>query len=74
MTHSEEQDVEKVKKVARATIDYLIKNPHTKKSKITTIKAKFAKKYSYNGVIKNATILDMATEHEKKVITSFFPT
>ncbi len=68
MTYSEESSVDKIKKIARATIDFLITHPQTNKSKITTIKAKFAKKYSYAGVIKNATILDMATEEEKQVI------
>jgi len=69
MTQSKENSAEKVKKIARAIIDFLITHPHTNKSKITTIKAKFAKKFSYTSVIKNATILEMATEEEKQVIT-----
>ncbi|MFX1594920.1 MAG: tRNA uridine(34) 5-carboxymethylaminomethyl modification radical SAM/GNAT enzyme Elp3, partial [Promethearchaeota archaeon] len=69
MTQSKENSVEKVKKIARATIDFLITHPQINNLKITTIKAKFAKKFSYAGVIKNATILDMATEEEKQVIT-----
>ena len=69
MTHSEEHDAEKVKKIARATIDYILDHPDTNRSKITNIKGKFAKKFSYNGVIKNATILNMATDDEKQVIT-----
>ena len=69
MTQQEEQDAETVKKIARATINYLLAHPDTNKSKITNLKGKFAKKFSYHGVIKNATILNMATEDEKLVIT-----
>lgn len=35
MTQSEENAIEKVKKIARATIDFLITHPQTNKSKIT---------------------------------------
>jgi elongator complex protein 3 len=69
MTYSEENDADKIKKIARALIDFLITHPKTNKSKITTIKAKFAKKFSYTGVIKNATVLDMATDKERQIIT-----
>jgi len=69
MTQSGEQDAEKVKKIARATINYLLAHPDINRTKITNIKGKFAKKFSYNGVIKNATILKMATDNEKQVIT-----
>ena len=69
MTQSEEPDAEKVKKIARATIVYLLDHPDINRSKITNIKGKFAKKFSYNGVIKNATVLSMATDDEKQVIT-----
>ncbi|MFX1273968.1 MAG: tRNA uridine(34) 5-carboxymethylaminomethyl modification radical SAM/GNAT enzyme Elp3 [Promethearchaeota archaeon] len=69
MTRSEEQDGEKIEKISRATINYLLDHPEISKSKITNIKAKFAKKFSYNGVIKNATILELATKEEKEIIT-----
>lgn len=62
-------EIEKVKKVARATIDYLLQHPKTPQEKITNIKGRFAKKFEYKGVIKNATILDYSTEVEKKIIT-----
>ncbi|MBN1803407.1 MAG: tRNA uridine(34) 5-carboxymethylaminomethyl modification radical SAM/GNAT enzyme Elp3 [Candidatus Lokiarchaeota archaeon] len=66
---SQVNDINKVKQIARATIDYIINHPNINKSKITNVKAKFAKKFSFNGVIKNATILEMATKEERKVIT-----
>jgi len=69
MTYSEESSADKINKIARATIDFLITHPQTNKSKITTIKAKFAKKFSYAGVIKNATILSIATDEEKQILT-----
>jgi len=65
----EGSETEKVKKVARATIDYLLKYPQTPREKITNIKGKFAKKFEYKGVIKNATILGYSTEEEKTVIS-----
>ncbi|MFX1352957.1 MAG: tRNA uridine(34) 5-carboxymethylaminomethyl modification radical SAM/GNAT enzyme Elp3 [Promethearchaeota archaeon] len=61
-------ETEKVKKVARATIDYLLKYPQTPREKITNIKGKFAKKFEYKGVVKNATILEYSTEEEKMII------
>ncbi|MFX1379368.1 MAG: tRNA uridine(34) 5-carboxymethylaminomethyl modification radical SAM/GNAT enzyme Elp3 [Promethearchaeota archaeon] len=69
MTHLQESNTEKVKKIARATIDFLITHPQTNRTKITNIKAKFAKEFSYAGVIKNATILETATKEEKQLIT-----
>lgn len=69
MTQIEDINVEKVKKIARATIDYLIKHPQTHRSKITNLKGKFAKQFSYNRVIKNATILNLAKNGEKQIIT-----
>ncbi len=62
-------DIEKVRQIARAIIHYVIENPNVNKSKITNLKAKFAKKFSHDGVIKNATILEMATKEERKLIT-----
>ncbi len=63
----------KVQKIARATIKYLLKNPNTARSKITNLKGKFAKKYNYNTVIKNAVVLEYAeqmglTQNELRLI------
>ncbi len=59
---------EKVKLVSREIIDYLIRNPKTSRKKITNIKGKIGKKFKFDKVIKNATILDFATEEEKEII------
>ncbi|MFX1397018.1 MAG: tRNA uridine(34) 5-carboxymethylaminomethyl modification radical SAM/GNAT enzyme Elp3 [Promethearchaeota archaeon] len=60
---------EKVKKIAQAIIDHIINHPNVKKSKITQIKAQFSKKFLYHGVIKNATILEAASEEERQLLT-----
>ncbi|MFX1338421.1 MAG: tRNA uridine(34) 5-carboxymethylaminomethyl modification radical SAM/GNAT enzyme Elp3 [Promethearchaeota archaeon] len=57
------------KKISRDIIEYLIKHPKTTRQKITNIKGQIGKKYNYNKVIKNATILDFASEREKQVIS-----
>ena len=57
-----------IKEICRDMINYLIDNPNTSREKITSIKIKISKKYNYDNVIKNATILDFATLDEKKVI------
>ncbi|MFX1502095.1 MAG: hypothetical protein ACFFDH_14120, partial [Promethearchaeota archaeon] len=57
-----------IKKISRDIIKYLIKNPETPREKITNIKGRIGKKYKYNKVIKNATILDYATSEEKDTI------
>ncbi|MBD3254543.1 MAG: tRNA uridine(34) 5-carboxymethylaminomethyl modification radical SAM/GNAT enzyme Elp3 [Candidatus Lokiarchaeota archaeon] len=69
MNSLERKEAQKVKNIARATINYLLKFPNTSRSKITNLKGKFAKKFSYDRVIKNATVLSFATEQEKLVIT-----
>ena len=48
---------EKVKVISREIIEYLIRNPKTPRKKITNIKGRIGKKYKYNKVLKNATIL-----------------
>ncbi|GAH98645.1 unnamed protein product, partial [marine sediment metagenome] len=58
-----------IKKIARAIIDYLLKHPNTPREKITNIKGKYAKKFNFNKVIKNATILTYSTEEEKQILT-----
>jgi len=69
MESSESINIEKIKKIARAIIDYLLKHPNTPREKITNIKGKYAKKFNYNEVIKNATILTYSTEEEKQILT-----
>jgi elongator complex protein 3 len=64
-------DFEIRKRISREVIDYLMKHPKTSRQKITNIKGKIGKKYNYNKVLKNATILDFATEQEKQIITKF---
>ena len=64
-------DFEIRKRISREVIEYLIKHPRTSRQKITNIKGKIGKNYNYNKVLKNATILEFATEDEKNVITKF---
>ncbi len=66
---NEATDFELRKKISREIIEYLMKYPKTSRQKITNIKGQIGKKYNYKKVIKNATILDFATESEKQVIT-----
>ncbi|TFF84987.1 MAG: tRNA uridine(34) 5-carboxymethylaminomethyl modification radical SAM/GNAT enzyme Elp3 [Promethearchaeota archaeon] len=66
---------EKIKNIALSTINYLLSNPQTPRSKITNIKGRFAKKYDYNRVIKNANILDYVdqgnfTKEERRLINT----
>ncbi|MFW9898350.1 MAG: tRNA uridine(34) 5-carboxymethylaminomethyl modification radical SAM/GNAT enzyme Elp3 [Candidatus Thorarchaeota archaeon] len=68
MKNIEELKVEKIEKIARAIIEYLVKYPQTRRSKISNLKGRFAKKFAYNRVIKNATILSYASEKEKSII------
>ena len=60
---------EKINKISREIVEYLIRNPRTPPEKITNIKARIGKKYKYHKVIKNATVLDYATSEEKEIIT-----
>lgn len=60
---------EKVKAISREIIDFLIRNPKTPRKKITNIKGRIGKKYKYDKVLKNATILNYATLKEKEIIT-----
>ena len=43
-------DSEKVKKLSREIIDYLLKHPETTKEKITNIKGRIGKNFKYNKV------------------------
>lgn len=65
-------DYETEKKISREIIEYLIKYPKISRKKITNIKGRIGKKFNYNKVIKNATILDHATNEEKEIITKLF--
>ncbi|MFX1494501.1 MAG: tRNA uridine(34) 5-carboxymethylaminomethyl modification radical SAM/GNAT enzyme Elp3, partial [Promethearchaeota archaeon] len=58
----------KLEKASREIIKYLIKNPQTSRQKITNIKGRIGKKYKFDKVIKNATILNFTTPEEKKII------
>jgi len=58
MNFNPSDNQEQIKNIALSTINYLLSNPQTPRSKITNIKGKFAKKHDYNKVIKNATILE----------------
>jgi elongator complex protein 3 len=69
MNPLEKENQEINKKIAREVIDYLLENPETFRGKITSIKARIGKKYKIGRVIKNATILNYATEEEKEIIT-----
>jgi elongator complex protein 3 len=60
------QEIER--KIAREVIKYLLNTPDISRGKITNIKAKIGKKYNHTKVIKNATILDYATEKEKEIV------
>jgi len=69
MASLEFDEHEKVKKISREIITYLIRNPKTPRGKVTNIKGRIGKKYKYPKVIKNATILSYATSEEKETIT-----
>ncbi|MFX1310967.1 MAG: tRNA uridine(34) 5-carboxymethylaminomethyl modification radical SAM/GNAT enzyme Elp3 [Promethearchaeota archaeon] len=69
MVHSKAENTKVIEKISRDVIDYLISNPRTSRHQITNVKGRIGKKYSYNKVIKNATILDFATDKEKQIIT-----
>jgi elongator complex protein 3 len=62
-------DSDKLEKISREMINFLIENPNTPRHKITTLKGKIGKKYFHDNVIKNATILQFASSEEKRIIT-----
>jgi elongator complex protein 3 len=68
MTSEKTEFPEKIEKVSREIIKFLIQNPHTSRKRITNIKGKIGKKFNFKKVIKNATILDYATPDEKEII------
>ena len=45
-------------------------NPKISRRKITNVKGQIGKKYNYDKVLKNATILNHATNEEKEIITT----
>ena len=69
MNPLENENQEINKKISRDVIDYLLKNPEISLGKITSIKARIGKKYHHSKVIKNATILNFATEKEREIVT-----
>lgn len=69
MAPIETKNSEKVKLLSREIIEYLTTNPQISKDKVTNLKGRIGKKYNYNMVIKNATILGYATSKEKLIIT-----
>ncbi len=69
MAPIETKNSEKVKLLSREIIEYLTTNPQISKDKVTNLKGRIGKKYNYNKVIKNATILGYATSKEKLIIT-----
>ncbi len=69
MAHIDTKNSEKVKLISREIIEYLTTNPQISKDKVTNLKGRIGKKYNYNKVIKNATILGYATSKEKLIIT-----
>ncbi|MFW9784183.1 MAG: tRNA uridine(34) 5-carboxymethylaminomethyl modification radical SAM/GNAT enzyme Elp3 [Candidatus Heimdallarchaeota archaeon] len=68
MSSENTEPPEKVEKISREIIKFLIKNPNTSREGITNIKGKIGKKFNYKKVIKNATILEYATSDEKDII------
>jgi len=68
MKHGETNNAEKIKKISREIIRFLINNPHISRDRITNIKGKIGKKYNLKKVIKNAVILGYATPDEKEII------
>lgn len=65
---SDSTNNDNARKVSREVINYLIKNPKTKRHKITNIKGKIGKRYNCKKVIKNATILNYATPDEREIV------
>jgi elongator complex protein 3 len=68
MTFPKNQSQEKIEKLSREIIKFLIENPKTSRERITNIKGKIGKKFNFKKVIKNATILDYATPDEREII------
>ena len=70
MKASDEHDDEIVRFIARKVIENLLKNPDISREKITSLKGRISKQFNYNKVIKNAQILEYATDEEKKQINA----
>ena len=71
MEHLNNTEIGTVKKIAREIIEYIISNPKTSRKKIATLKGQIGKKYHYSQVLKNALILEYATNEEKEIINKF---
>ncbi|MFW9948692.1 MAG: tRNA uridine(34) 5-carboxymethylaminomethyl modification radical SAM/GNAT enzyme Elp3 [Candidatus Thorarchaeota archaeon] len=55
--------------LCREIIEFLLTHPKTSKDNVTSLKANIGKKYNYQTVIKNATILNYATSVEKEQLS-----
>ncbi|MHA1150226.1 MAG: tRNA uridine(34) 5-carboxymethylaminomethyl modification radical SAM/GNAT enzyme Elp3 [Promethearchaeota archaeon] len=65
---NEDMNEIKAKKIARDIISFILKNPNISRDTLTNIKGTISKKYNYGFVLKNARILEFATEQEKERI------
>ncbi|TFG01154.1 MAG: tRNA uridine(34) 5-carboxymethylaminomethyl modification radical SAM/GNAT enzyme Elp3 [Promethearchaeota archaeon] len=54
--------ISKEEKIACETVRYLLEHPDTPRAKITNLKGKFAKRFNYDTVIKNALVLEFAEQ------------
>ncbi|MHA1782932.1 MAG: tRNA uridine(34) 5-carboxymethylaminomethyl modification radical SAM/GNAT enzyme Elp3, partial [Promethearchaeota archaeon] len=70
MDISETERADKERTIARAIIKYILDNPNIPRKRITSLKSQFSKKFNYDGVIKNATILNHSTQEEKILISN----
>lgn len=70
MDISETERADKERTIARAIIKYILDNPNIPRKRITSLKSHFSKKFNYDGVIKNATILNHSTQEEKILISN----
>lgn len=64
----EENNQAKIELIAREILTVILDNPNISKDKLTNIKGRIAKKYNYKSILKNAKILEYATEEEKEII------
>ncbi len=68
MRNSNAEDAEKIRAISREILDYMIKNPRTSREKLNILKGQIGKKHDFSRVIKNAAILNCASQDEKKIL------
>ncbi len=68
MGNSNPEDSDKIRLISREILDYLIKNPRVSREKLNVLKGQIGKKHDYSRVIKNASILEVASQEEKKIL------